>query len=108
MWAKVKAFYHARRWEIWAALAAASGLVLLVLRVFVFRGGPEHSGDETYLPEPPKKLVKKVKQVEEEALVARVEARVKADEDKKQVEEITKMDDGEERRKRLAELLRKM
>jgi hypothetical protein len=108
MWKKLKAFYQARRWECWAALAAISGLVLLALRLLVFRGGPEHSGDETYLPEPPKFLVRKVKQVEKEALVARVEARVKAEEDKKELEVVASLEDEVERRKRLAEMLRRL
>ena len=46
-----------------------------------------------------------MEKAEEGALIARVEARVKAEEATKELEEIAAVDDGAERRKRLAEML---
>jgi len=60
------------------------------------------------LPEVPKKLKEKVEKAEEAALVARVEARVEATEAKKLLDEAADIDDGKERRKRLADMLSRL
>ncbi len=89
------------RWVAWAVLA-----VVVVLVIWFVRGlfsGPKTGTGR--LPEVPKKLKEKVAKVEESSLIAKVEARVEADKAKEALDEIAKIDDGKERRKRLAEML---
>lgn len=78
-------------------------LVLWVLNMLMsFPKGP------TSLPEVPDALKKKVQEAEEAALVARVEARVEAEKAKEILDEAAAISDGAERRKRLADALRRL
>ena len=89
------------RWVAWAILA-----FVVVLVIWLVKGlfdGPKTGPGR--LPEAPKKLKEKVAKVEEAALVSKVEARVEAEKAKEALDEIAKVDDGKERRKRLAEML---
>jgi hypothetical protein len=61
---------------------------------------------EDMLPAVEEGLKEKVRAAEEAALVARVEARVEADTKREELAEISQIDDGAERRKRLAAMLR--
>lgn len=54
----------------------------------------------------PEGMQRKLDQVHEEALTAKVKAKAKADEDRIELAEIIAIDDGKERRQRLAEKLR--
>lgn len=90
------------KWFALGALAIGAAVLTLLLRgVFV----PKRGAGRPSLPPLPEGLKEKVQKAEEEALVARVEARVKAEHEVKELEEVAKIDDGAERRKRLAEML---
>jgi hypothetical protein len=89
------------RWVAWAVLAFA--VVLVIWLVKGLFDGPKTGPGR--LPEPPKKLKEKVEKAEEAALVSKVEARVEAEKAKEALDEIAEIDDGKERRKRLADML---
>lgn len=86
------------KWIFYLILATGVACLVWMVRKAFRKPPPAPS-------EPPSALETKVVQVEVEALQARVEAKVTADEDKKKVVEILKVDDGAERRKQLAEML---
>jgi len=83
------------------------GIVISALSVFfsLIRSFFSRSVPRKNLPEVSERLKAKVEKVEEDALIARVRARVEAEKAEKRLEEIAKVDDGIERRKRLAEYL---
>ena len=86
----------------WFALSAAALLaVVFGLLMRSSRRGVRRAS----LPPLDEKIREKVRQAEEEALVARVEAKVKAETEVKKLEEVAEISDGAERRKRLAEML---
>jgi hypothetical protein len=97
----LKAQYTRYRYWVWVAAAVAVAILLFVLRGLVVGSGK----GKISLPEIPEALKAKVAKAEEEALVARVEARVTAEQEVKELEEVAKIDDGVERRKRLAKML---
>jgi hypothetical protein len=84
----------------WLFVLAAAGLLALL-----FRGLIVDDDKKLVIPDVPSKLKEKVRQAEEEALVVRVEARVKADVELEKLEEVKKIDDQAERLKRLSALL---
>jgi hypothetical protein len=102
---KLVAWVKSIKWLAYAVLAVSFGVLLLILRNLFF--GPKPKGPER-LPDVPPKLREKVEKAEEAALRAKVEANVTAEAEKKAVEEILKIDDGKERRRRLAEKLRNL
>lgn len=94
----------------WIAVAVAVGLG--VVAIFLLRGlfvkeKPDGSKEDP-LPEVEEKLKQKVRKAEEEALVSRVEAKVEAEKDQQELKEVAQIEDGKERRKRLAEMLRRL
>lgn len=93
------AWLKTAKWILYLILAVALGVLLLVLRRAFFGERPERP---VRLPDVPEALRRKVEKVEEEALIAKTEAKVTAASEKKEVEEIMKIEDGVERRKRLA------
>lgn len=104
--ATVKAWWAKSRWAVWALVGVLVVVVLMVLRsLFDVKPKP---GQPPGLPPVPKVLQDKVDKAQEENLVARVEAKVKADEHKKELETVMAVDDGAERRKQLAALLGKL
>lgn len=100
---KLASLAKSAKYVLWVVLAAVLGVVVLLGRSFLMRGRKEGTGR---LPEVPEKLKAKVAKVEEEALIARVEARVTAEKDQEALEEVAKIEDGAERRERLAAMLR--
>jgi uncharacterized membrane protein YdfJ with MMPL/SSD domain len=91
------------KWVLYLILAVAAGILLLTLRkMFVI---PRPIGPNR-LPDVPPALQAKVEKAQEEALKAKVAAKVTADTDKQELTQILQIDDGVERRKRLAEKLR--
>jgi hypothetical protein len=99
------AWLKSAKWVLYVVLAVGTGILFLVLRKMFF--GPKPEGP-TRLPDVPPALQRKVDQVQEEALKAKVEAKVTAEDDKKKLDEITKIDDGAERRKQLAQMLQNL
>lgn len=81
--------------------------LFFVLRLLLTREDSKGNSGEV-LPEVQDALKERVRTAETEALEARVEALVEAEEDRKELEEVSKIDDGAERRRRLAEMLRKL
>ena len=84
-------------------------MFLVGILAFIFRGlvvGDSGAPKRVELPKVPKALRDKVEKAEEEALIARVEARVEATKEVEKLEEVSKIKDGAERRKRLAGLLK--
>ncbi len=97
-------------WKRFKWVIIGVGVAIAIALLFLLRGlfQTEHpDGSKTDpLPEVSEKLKEAVRHAEEEALVARVEARVEAETQKKELEEIGTIEDGAERRRRLAEMLR--
>jgi len=96
------AMFKKVRWLSWAILGFAVVVVLWVVRGLFAGRKPGAVG----LPEVPDKLKAKVQKAEEEALVARVEATVEAEQSKKVLDDVAAIEDGAERRRRLAEFIR--
>lgn len=97
----------------WVILAVAG--VLVVVLAFILRGlfaakrPPERDPlDPQPLPPIDERIHERVRQAEEEATVARIEAKVQAETDVAQLERINKVEDGAERRRRLAAMLRRL
>ena len=101
-WLKVQ--YKRYRYWFWIGAAVLIAILLFVVRGLIV-GSKDGGKRKISLPEVPKALKDKVEQAEEESLVARVEARVVAEQEKKELQEVAKIDDGAERRKRLAKML---
>lgn len=105
LWAQVQAWFHRFRWIIWIVIGVCAVIMLFVLRSLVLKKGGGDSGG--LLPPIPKPIQDKVDQALEDNLKVRVEATTKADDQKQQLADVLKIDDGAERRKRLAEMLSK-
>lgn len=91
------------KWVLYLVFAVVVGVGFALVAPFLSdrkRGGGEG------LPRLPEAVQRKLDQVHEEALTAKVKAKVKADEDRIELAEIIAIDDGKERRQRLAEKLR--
>jgi hypothetical protein len=100
-------FWKRSKWVILAVAAACLAVLAVVLRGLIFREPPEGKKIDM-LPEVDEALKMKVRQAEEESLVSRVEARVQAETQKQELQEVMKVEDGAERRRRLAEMLRRL
>lgn len=90
-------------------LVAVGVFMTLIVTFFLrglFRREKPDGSTEDLLPKVEEDLKEKVRAAEEAALVARVEARVEADTQREELAEISQLDDGAERRKRLAAMLR--
>jgi len=109
MKARLKAFWKRSKWVI---LSVAGVLVLVLaflLRGLFARKLPERDPlDPKPLPPIDERVHERVKAAEEEATVARIEARVRASTDREQLERISQVEDGAERRRRLAAMLRRL
>jgi hypothetical protein len=109
MKARLKAFWKRSKWVL---IAVAGGVLLVV--AFLLRGlfssrKPEPKPDGSQpLPSIDERVKERVAQAEEEATVARIEAKVRADTDREQLERINQVEDGAERRRRLAAMLRRL
>lgn len=91
------------KWVLYLVVAMVVGVGFALVAPFILdrkRGGGEG------LPRLPEAMQRKLDQVHEEALTAKVTAKVKAEEDRIELAEIIAIDDGKERRRRLAEKLR--
>lgn len=109
MKARLKAFWKRFKWVI----VSVGGVLLLVI-AFLLRGlfarkAPERDPlDPKPLPPIDERIKEQVAKAEEEATVARIEARVRAETDREQLERINQVEDGAERRRRLAAMLRRL
>jgi hypothetical protein len=104
--AAFKAWLAKSRWAVWAVVGLLVVIVLAVLRSLL--DVKPKSGQAPGLPPIPKVLQDKVDKAQEDNLRIRVETKVVAEEHKKELEAVMKLDDGAERRKRLAEMLGKL
>lgn len=98
----LKAQYKRFKYVIWGIGGVLTAILLVVLKGAIV-GKPGKR--KISMPEVPQALKEKVEKAEEHALVARIEARVEAEKDIEKLEEVAKIDDGAERRKRLAGML---
>lgn len=99
---KLRAFFQTVSWKVWAVLAAIVAVGAWVAHR-LFLSPPERV-------EPPSTGVlpavqERVVRAEERALVAKAQAAATAQEHHDAIQEIAKVEDGKERRRRLAELL---
>lgn len=99
----VKATYARFKYVVWAIGGVVVVIFAALLKNIVVP--PRKPGKKIALPEIPPVVQAKVDKAHEEALVARVEARVEAEAEVVKLEEVAKIDDGAERRKRLAAML---
>ena len=105
----LKAMWAQSKWVILAVGGVLAGIAVSVLGV-ILRGltsRNEGRSGSTALPVN-EKIQKRVEVAEEQALVTRIEAKVRAAGDREQLERIAKVEDGPERRRRLAAMLRRL
>jgi hypothetical protein len=106
----MKAFWvwaHSTKWFLLAVFATVLTIVGFVLRSMFFTPvKPSGSTGVQRLPDVPKPLKEAVAKAEETALIARVEAKVQAEEQTKQLQTILQNPDGVERRKGIATMLK--
>jgi hypothetical protein len=101
IWAK------SARWVVLLIFATVLTILGFVLRsLFHTPEKPGQNGVQQRLPEVPQPLREAVAKAEEAALLARVEAAAKAEEQVAKLQETMKLSDGAERRKRLAGMLK--
>ena len=103
----LKAWWARSRWAVWAIIGVLAVVMLAVLKSLLNVKHNPADGHEPLLSPVPKAIQDRVDQAQEDNLRARVEAKVKADDQKKALDDVLKIDDGAERRKRLAEMLAK-
>ena len=101
-----KVWWAKSRWAVWAFIGFLVVVMLAVLKSLL--DVKPKPGDPPGLPPVPKVLQDKVDLAQEDGLRVRVESKVVAEEHKKELEVVMKIDDGAERRKRLAEMLAKL
>lgn len=109
MKARLKAFWKRFKWVI-LSVAGVLVLVLIFLLRALTRPKPAEPKPDGPQPLPPidERIKERVAKAEEEATVARIEAKVRADTDREQLERINQVEDGAERRRRLAAMLRRL
>ena len=90
----------------WIGLVVLSIVAAIVVAILRPRSPLPPKGGEA-IPPPPRPLQDAVDRAEEAALVAKVKAKVEADNTTEALTEISKIDNGAERRKALAALLKK-
>jgi len=99
-------------WKQFKWVFLALGAVIVVVVVFLLRSlVPRKKSNiiEGVVSVPiDERIMENVRVAEEEAVVARVEAKVRADADMEQLERISKVEDGVERRRQLAAMLRRL
>lgn len=101
---KFFAWVKTLKWILWVVLAVAVAVVAWTLRsLFAGPKVPKTEGQNSYLPPVPAPIQVAVDQAHEDALVAKVESKVKTEEKKKELEVILATPDVRARRKRLAE-----
>lgn len=96
----IKVWLASARWLCWAVLAGGLFILGVVARGLLLK--KTKTGDTTI----PEVVRKKVEAAEEAALIRRIEASAVATAKSAELGNVLKIDDGAERRKRLAELLR--
>jgi len=102
----LKVWWAKSRWAVWAVIGLIAVVMLAVLRSLFFGGKPKVGDADAGLPPVPKALQAKVDKAEEDGLVARAVAKAKAEDEKKKLEDIMKIDDGAARRKALSDSLK--
>ncbi len=92
--------------HFWAALGVLTvvGLILFAILRLLFTKGPVLVPGKL-IPDPPQALLDRKAQAEENALVLKATSQAQTDVKKVELANITKIDDGKERRKRLADFL---
>jgi len=109
MKARLKAFWKRSKWALIAVVGGILLVVAFLLRGIFTRPDPKRKPTEPQpLPPIDERIKEQVAKAEEEATVARIEARVQASTDREQLERINQVDDGAERRRRLAAMLRRL
>lgn len=93
------------KWVLYLVIAVVVGIGFAMVAPFIAQ---RKRGTAEGLPLLPEGMQRKLDQVHEEALTAKVTAKVKADMDRVELAEIIAIDDGKERRRRLAEKLRQL
>lgn len=100
-----KALTKQTKWVLYLVVAVIVGFGFAMVAPFL--SGRKRGGGEG-LPRLPEAMQRKLDQVHEEALAAKVEAKVKADSDRIELAAIGDIEDGRERRRQLAEKLKQL
>lgn len=96
VWTTIKKYF-------WLALIVVVPIFILIFKGFFAKGDALKPGQ--LLPDVPQGLKDRAEKAEEEALVTRAVVKVKTETKKAELATISKIDDGAERRKKLAEFL---
>ena len=109
MKAKIRAWLAKYKWLSWSLLAIIIAVFTLILRR-MFSGVSEADRQRYQSPAVPFEVQQQVRKAEEQAIVARIEASTQAASKKEELQATMQIpdgpDNGAERRKRLAALLR--
>jgi flagellar biosynthesis/type III secretory pathway M-ring protein FliF/YscJ len=110
MAAKLKSWLASAKWVVYLVIALAVGFLFLMVAPFFKTRKRDENGnvEEDPLPTLPQAVQERLDQVHEEAATARAEAGAKSEEQRKELAEIRKIEDGRERRRRLADHLRRL
>lgn len=93
------------KWVLYLVIAVVVGMGFALVAPFIFQ---RKRGTAEGLPMLPESMQRKLDEVHEEALEAKVTAKITAEADRIELAEINAIDDGKERRRRLAEKLREL
>lgn len=93
------------KWAVWLLIAVGAGLLVLFLGPF-FKKERREGEPEEPLPTLPPVIQERLDTAHEEAATAKATARATSEAQKQALNQISTIDDGRERRRRLAELLR--
>lgn len=107
----LRAMWAQSKWVVISVTGVLAGVTVSVLGL-ILRGLTICSGEGIRAPRPGPSVSERIKErteaAEEQALVTRIEAKVRAAGDREQLERIAKVGDGAERRRRLAAMLRRL
>lgn len=96
------------KWIVWTVIAVATTFLAIIFKGFEVAPKGPGSKKTPSLPPLPDKVKKRVQKAEEEALVARVQAKAKEASSIQEIAEIKQIPDDVERRKRLAKMMREI
>ena len=107
----MKSWLKQVKWFVWLLVACVIGVAFIFIGPFVLPKDrrvrkPDGTTSADPLPMLPAAVQASLDRVHEEAVAAKVEASVRSEEQRKQLADIQQIDDGVERRRRLAALAR--
>ena len=102
----IKVWAASAKWVFWILLGACAVILVFVVKGLFTKAPLVDGNDNALIPHIPKFIQERVRAAEDNALVVKATTKAKSAAQQKELGEITKIDDGAERRKRLAAFLK--